>query len=112
MNLPTKQKTTHRLRERTYECWGAGWEKKQGVWEGQVHTAVFKMGNRWTYCKTDCTAQGILHNVTWQPGWEGVWAKMDTRICMPESPQCSPEITTTLLISYTPIQNKKLKKKT
>ena len=28
MNLPTKQKTTHRLRERTYECWGAGWEKK------------------------------------------------------------------------------------
>ena len=39
----------------------------------------------------------------------GVWGRMDT--CMPESPQCSPQITTTLLISYTPIQNKKLKKK-
>jgi len=32
---------------------------------------------------------------------------MDTYICMPESLRCSPETITTLLIGYTPIQNKK-----
>ena len=36
---------------------------------------------------------------------------MDTCICKSESLHCSPEITTALLIDYTPIQNKKLKKK-
>ena len=41
----------------------------------------------------------------------GVWRRMDTRICMAESLRCSPETLTTLLISYTLIQNKKLKKK-
>ena len=39
----------------------------------------------------------------------GVWGTMDTCICMAESLCCLPEIIT-LLISYTPIQNKKLKK--
>ena len=34
-----------------------------------------------------------------QPGWEGIWGRMDTCICMAESLQCSPETTTTLLIS-------------
>ena len=33
----------------------------------------------------------------------------NTRICMAESLCCSPEIITTLLINYIPIQNKKLK---
>ena len=28
-----------------------------------------------------CTAQGTLLNVMWQPGWEGVWGRMDT-CCM------------------------------
>ena len=37
----------------------------------------------------------------------GVWGKIDTCICMAKSLCCSPETTTTLLISYTPIQNKK-----
>ena len=46
----------------------------------------------------------------------GIWGTMNTRICMAESPPCSPETITTLLISYTPIQNvfgvkKKIKKK-
>ena len=35
----------------------------------------------------------------------GVWERMDTCICMPESPHRSPEIITTLSISYIPIQN-------
>ena len=44
--------------------------------------------------------------------WMGgqFWGGVDTCICMAESLRCSPETTTTLLISYTPTQNKKLKK--
>jgi len=45
-----------------------------------------------------------------QPGWDRVWGiggRMDTHICMAESLHCQPETTTTLLISYTPTQNKK-----
>ena len=44
--------------------------------------------------------------------WMGVGfgGRVDTCICMTESLHCSPETATTLLISYTPIQNKKLKK--
>ena len=44
MNLFTKQKQNHRLREQIYgylvgrDSWG--------VWEGQVHTTVFEMGNQ------------------------------------------------------------------
>ena len=55
-------------------------------------------------------AQGTLLNVLWQPGWEGIWRRMDTCMCMTESLGCLPETITTLLIGYTPIQNKKLKK--
>ena len=38
----------------------------------------------------------------------GVWERMNTCICMAESLSCSSEIITTLLIGYTPIQNKKI----
>ena len=37
----------------------------------------------------------------------GVWRKMDICIYIAESLHCSPETITTLLIGYTPIQNKK-----
>ena len=40
----------------------------------------------------------------------GVWGRMDTCICRAESLHCSPETITTLLIGYTPIQNKKFLK--
>ena len=49
----------------------------------------------------------------WQLGWEGVWGAwihvMDMCICVAESPHCSPETITTLLIGYTPRQNQKFK---
>ena len=45
------------------------------------------------------------------PGWEGSLERMDTCICMAESLHCSLQTITTLLMDYTPIQNKKLKKK-
>ena len=41
----------------------------------------------------------------------GAWGRTDTCICMAESLHCSPVTTTTLLISYTPIQNKKFQRK-
>ena len=37
----------------------------------------------------------------------GVWGRMDACICMAESLCYPPETITTLLIGYTPIQNKK-----
>ena len=43
--------------------------------------------------------------------WMGGVGRMDTCICMAESLCCPPETITTLLISYTPTQNKNLKKK-
>ena len=52
-------------------------------------------------------AQGTLLKVIWEAGWEGSLGRMDTCIRMAESPHCSLETITTLLISYTLIQNKK-----
>ena len=51
---------------------------------------------------------GTLLSVLWQPGWEGSLGRTDACICMAGSLHCSPETITTLLIGYTPIQNKKL----
>ena len=48
----------------------------------------------------------IRNCAQWQPGW----GRMDTCIRMGETLHCSCETTTTLLIGYTPTQNKKLKK--
>ena len=42
----------------------------------------------------------------------GAWERMDTCICTAESHCCPPETITTMLTSYTPILNKKLKKRT
>ena len=39
------------------------------------------------------------------------WGRMDTCIFMAESLHCLPETVTALLIGYTPIQNKKFKRK-
>ena len=44
------------------------------------------------------------------PG-RGVWGRMDACMFMAESLHSSPETITTLLISYTPIQNKKILQK-
>ena len=43
--------------------------------------------------------------------WDGrgVWAEMDTHICMAESLHWPPKIITTLSVSYTPLPNKKAK---
>ena len=41
----------------------------------------------------------------------GIWRKRDICMSMAESFCCLPETITTLLVSYTPMLNKKLKKK-
>ena len=59
---------------------------------------------------SDCPAQGALLNVMWQPGREGSGGGMDKCMCIAESLHCLSKTITTLLIGYTPIQNKKFKK--
>ena len=91
-----KNKDTHRLREWNYGCQEkAGGRDSQGVWDGHVHTAIFKWitnkvlrdfpdgsdGKASAYNVGDwvqsqgweghCRAQGTLLNIMWQPGWEG-----------------------------------------
>ena len=80
-----------------------------GVWEGHVHTALFKMENQRRPTR-------ILLSVMCQPGWDGVLGKNGyMHIYMAESLHCSPEtsttlfcfvFTTTFLFGYTLIQNK------
>ena len=57
--------------------------------------------------KDYCIAHGTLLNVMWQPGWEVALGRTDMCVCMAESLCCSPGTITTLLISCTPVQNKK-----
>ena len=103
MNLFTKQKQTHRLIENELmiakeEGWG--WGDSQGVWDGHVHTAIFKMddqkGPNVQHRKQCLMLHGSLDGM-------GAWGRMDTCICMAEFLCCPPETITTLLTSYTPV---------
>ena len=53
----------------------------------------------------------MVKNLPPQPGWEESWGRTDTCICVAETLHYLPETITTLLIGYTPIKNKKLKKR-
>ena len=39
---------------------------------------------KWITNEDRLYSKGILLNAMWQPGWEGVWERMDTYICMTE----------------------------
>ena len=39
----------------------------------------------------------------------GIWGRMNACVCITKSLCCSPETITTLLIGYTPVQNKRFK---
>ena len=74
-----------------HELMAAG-GKRQGVWEGHVHTAIFKM----------IPNKDLLYS-TWNStqlcgslGGRGVWGRMDTCTCMAESLKAPPESVTTL----------------
>ena len=70
------------------------------LWDGHVHTAVFKMDNQQgpTVQPRDLYSMfyGSLNG-------RGVWGRMDTCICMAELLCCAPKTITMLLIGYTPI---------
>ena len=74
------------------------------VWDGQVHTATFKMDNRQgpTLYHRELSSMFCA-----SLDGRGVWGRVATYICMGESIRFSSETTTTVLISCTPIQNKK-----
>ena len=91
INLLTKQKETQRLREGTVVTKGEG-RRKEGVWDGHVHTTMFKMDNQQgptaqhrELCWMSCASLDA----------SGVWERMVTCICMAESLPCSPETITT-----------------
>ena len=71
-----------------------------------VYPVLFKLDNQEGHI-----AHGPLLNVMWNLDGRGVWGRMDTCICMAESLWCASEPITALLISYTPMQNKKFKNK-
>ena len=75
----------------------------QGVWDGPVHTAHFKVDKQGSpvqhmeLCSALCASMD----------GRGVWGRMDTCVCVAGS-LCSPPGTITrALIRYTPPQNKK-----
>ena len=77
------------------------------MWNGHVHTGIFKMGNlQGPLCSTwNCALfVGSLDG-------RGVGGRMDTCICVAESSHCARETITTLLIGHTTIQNFKVFKK-
>ena len=104
MNLLTKE--THRLKKMNLQL--PGRRESQGLWDGHVHTAIFKMDHQQ---RPTVELRELCSVLCGSLDGRGVWGRMDTRICMAESLPCSPETVTTLLIGSTAIQNKKLKRK-
>ena len=104
MNLQNRKRLTDLENELTV----AGGRDSQGGWEGHVHTAVFKM---------DSQQRPIVQHMElfsmFCASLDGrrVWGRMDTCVWMAESLHCSPETTTTLIVCYILIQNKKFKVK-
>ena len=76
---------------------GMGKRDSYGVWNGHVHTAIFKMDNQ-----QGPTAwhRGLCSMLCGSLAGKGVWRRLDTCICMAEFLHSSPETITTLLISY------------
>ena len=105
-------KTETDLQTKIRNLWLLEWGRmegrgSQGVWDGCVHTAIFKMDNQ----QGPNVQHMKLVNVVWQPGRQGAWGRIDTCIHTAESLCCEPETITTLVTGYTPTQNKRFFKK-
>ena len=69
MNFFIKQKQIHRLRERTYGCWGEGWRERI-VWEFGINIYPL-LYLKWINNKVLLYSTGNAAHVMWQSGWEG-----------------------------------------
>ena len=113
MNLFMKEKQAHRLREQINVSEGRWGERRVKEFRIDRYTLPYL---KWTknYCYTHSLsiAQGMLLNIMWQLGWEGSLEENGyISIYMAESLCCPHETIITLLVDYTPIQNKKFNKK-
>lgn len=57
---------------------------------------------QWITNKDPLYSTGTPAQVTWQPGWEGSWGRVDTCVCVAESLHCPPKAVTVLLTGYIP----------
>ena len=95
-------------------AWRTPWT--EGAWRATVHTVtkswtrLKRLGTHTQSTRTYCGAQGALLNVMRQPGWEGMWGRVDPCVCLTESLTVHQKLSQyCFLIGYTPIQNKSLK---
>ena len=105
-NELTKQKETHRLTEQTYGFWGEGIVREFlmdmcTLLYSKLLTDKDLLNSIWSSAQCDVAAR--------MGG--GVWGRMDARIYMAGSLHGSPGTIAAFLIDYTPIQNKKFKKR-
>ena len=77
-----------------------------GVWDGRVHTVIFKMGNQEDPTVQHRELYSILRDSL---DGRGIWGRIDTCKCVVEALYC-PETITALLIGYTPVKNKNVRK--
>ena len=104
--------------ELTYKTERDSQTKKMNYgWQGQGIVREFGMVTytllylKWITNKDLLYCTGNLLNVMWQPGWEGGLGGEWIHVYVWLVPSLSTWTMTTLSIGYTPIQNKKLKKK-
>ena len=114
MNLSTKQKRLTDLENelRIAEGRAGGWDS-QGVWDQCVDSATFKMDNqqgptvqRMELCPVFWEQSSVCNSEMYLPGWEGSLGENGC-MYMAEALSCPPATITTLLTSYTLMQNKK-----
>ena len=79
-----------------------GGKDSQGLWEGHVHTAVFRMDDQQGPTVQHMELRSMLCASL---DGRGVWGRMDTCIRMAESLHCSPVNITALLIQSVLVLN-------
>ena len=107
MNLQKRNRPTDLENKLMVVGGRTGGRDSQEVWSGHVHAAVFKMDNQQGPTVQHGELCSRLHGSL---DGRGVLGRLDTWICMAESLSCSPFCSTTittLLLSYTPVPNKK-----
>ena len=107
MNLFIKQKEIYRLRKYMSGCQGERWgERIVRKFGMDMYKQLYL---KWIINKNlrgYSTWNSVQCYVAALDGRD-VWGRMDMCICMAKSLRCSPEMITTSLIGYTPVQDKK-----